>query len=174
MTNLLVPADAEPYPLYRMRHLLWTLLSLWVGGCAPRTQYYFRPPRVAAGQSGGSRWVRINQEPSQDPASDLARRARATQVPGLDGKIQVLYSKLPVYLLSARLAGVEGIVEVAFVVNENGVVSEAAVTRSAHEWLDDECLKCIKKWRFAPMTSGGRPTKVRLIQRFPFVLRLAR
>ncbi|MDA3953178.1 MAG: energy transducer TonB [Bacteroidales bacterium] len=64
--------------------------------------------------------------------------------------------------LSAIESGVTGTVIAAFVIDENGKVSNAKITRSVHPIIDEAVLKVIKnspEWE--PGIQEGRPVRVR-------------
>lgn len=62
----------------------------------------------------------------------------------------------------AKKAGIEGTVFVQFVVDENGMVQDAQVTRGVHRLLDEAALKAIQSIRFTPGKQRGRPVKVQM------------
>jgi periplasmic protein TonB len=68
-----------------------------------------------------------------------------------------IYTVPPQYPDAARKAGAQGTVWVMIHVLEDGSVGEATVTRSI-PLLDEAAVKAVKQWRFAPPTSGGKPT----------------
>jgi TonB family protein len=67
----------------------------------------------------------------------------------------------PQYPSEAKLAGVEGVVIVEIVVDQNGAVSDAKVVRSI-PLLDDEALRAVRNWHFAPAIVNGQPAPVRM------------
>jgi TonB family protein len=65
------------------------------------------------------------------------------------------------YPNDAKVAGVQGVVLVEIVVNESGSVADAKVVRSI-PLLDDEALRAVRTWRFAPTVVNGQPVPVRM------------
>lgn len=66
------------------------------------------------------------------------------------------------YPAFAKRAGIQGTVFVQFVVDEEGRVMRAHVTRSVHPLLDEAALKAIRSVRFKPGRQRGRPVKVQM------------
>ena len=53
---------------------------------------------------------------------------------------------------------IEGTVEIRFVIDEKGRVTEPTVVKSI-PGLDKAALDCVKKWKFTPARKQGRPVK---------------
>lgn len=70
----------------------------------------------------------------------------------------------------ARELGVQGTVEVIFVVSHSGTVTAIDVVRSPHPSLTAEVKKAIAGWRFKPARNKGVPVNVRLRQVLDFRL----
>ena len=69
-------------------------------------------------------------------------------------------------------AGISGKVYIEFAVDKDGSVQEASVKRGVSAGLDKEALRAVKampKW--TPGKMGGRPVKVRFVQRVEFKLK---
>ena len=62
---------------------------------------------------------------------------------------------------AARAAGVIGRVWVVALVDVDGRVLEAAVTRGIPA-LDAAALECVRRWRFEPRTFQGAPCRYRV------------
>lgn len=62
---------------------------------------------------------------------------------------------------AARLLGVEGVVRLEIVVDATGAVSDARVLRSV-PLLDEEAIRAVKQWRFAPTVVDGQAVPVRM------------
>ena len=74
------------------------------------------------------------------------------------------------YPAAARRMGVEGLVEVAFVVDEVGRPSSVELVRSASPPLDSAVLDAVRHWRFEPARKHGVPVKMRHSYRQQFVM----
>lgn len=90
--------------------------------------------------------------------------------PVLIGGLQGLHEKIR-YPDYARRAGIEGRVFVQFVVNEEGDVTDAEVTRSPHRLLSEEALRVIRDAKFEPGRQRGRNVRVRMSLPITFSLR---
>ena len=67
------------------------------------------------------------------------------------------YTTPPLYSDEARRRGVEGIVTLAFHVDEAGAVSAARVLRGLGSGLDQNALVALRQWRFRPGRRQGVP-----------------
>lgn len=107
------------------------------------------------------------EEEEEDPEPEIF--VVVEQMPELIGGREGLYSKLR-YPETARRAGVEGNVDIVFVVDEEGNVQDARVVRG-HPALDEEALRVIRQAKFTPGMQRGKPVKVHMNQRIVFRLR---
>ncbi len=71
----------------------------------------------------------------------------------------------PRYLLQARLSGE---VEVSFVVNVEGRVTEVVTDSSTHPAFEDSALRAVKAWRFSPAVQNGIPISTHCVQSLVF------
>jgi TonB family protein len=75
------------------------------------------------------------------------------------------------YPLQARQAGVEGRVDVEFVVDKDGSISAATAITGIAEACDEEAVRVVKSApRFKPATQNGKPVRVRMV--IPVVFKL--
>jgi TonB family protein len=100
-----------------------------------------------------------------------SERIGAIHLNGTDKPLRILHSAFPVYPISARKSGIEGVVEIEMTINENGIIENARVLKSPDALLSDVCLAAVSQWRFQPVTRNGEPVAVKVIQWFPFKLR---
>jgi protein TonB len=79
----------------------------------------------------------------------------------------------PHYPQAAKDAKIQGSVTVSAVVLEDGSVGEVTVTRSLDTkyGLDEEAVKCARKWLFKPGTKDGKPVAVLVEIEIAFELR---
>ncbi len=68
-----------------------------------------------------------------------------------------IHQVAPVYPDELRCQGVEGEVELQFVVNEKGIVQYAEVVKPLHPYLDYAAVQALKQWRFEPPLRKGKP-----------------
>lgn len=66
----------------------------------------------------------------------------------------------PVYTEMARRAGVEGVVIVESVIDEEGNVTNTRILRGLPMGLNEAALEALETWKFKPATLEGRPVKV--------------
>lgn len=112
------------------------------------------------------------RRPTEPFRTDLPRPAQRAQE-GLTGP-QPIKTVTPKYTDAARKARIEGMVEIEAVILADGTVGETRVIKSidALLGLDDEAVKAVKAWRFAPATRFGQPlaSVVVLVMRFDLFL----
>ena len=79
----------------------------------------------------------------------------------------------PRYPRGAMDAGIQGTVLVEAVVGADGKVGDVQVTRSLDTvyGLDDEAVRCVKRWLFRPGTQEGKPVPVQVEIELTFTLR---
>lgn len=76
------------------------------------------------------------------------------------------------YPLEARQAGVEGRVDVQFVVDKDGSISEVEAIRGIGAGCDEEAVRVVKSLPpFKPATQNGRPVRVRMVVPVVFQLK---
>ena len=70
----------------------------------------------------------------------------------------------PLYPYSAKARGIEGRVELLFVVQPDGSVSDVQIKSSFPRGIFDEAaMNAVKKWRFKPGTRSGKPVATRAL-----------
>jgi TonB family protein len=92
---------------------------------------------------------------------------------------KVIHSETPAYPAEARRLGMEGVSEVSFVIDPEGIPrnvrtahsiadSVVASQRDAAVEMDRSAVACVKKFRFKPATLDGKPvaTQVNVKMRF--------
>jgi len=83
--------------------------------------------------------------------------------------VPVFSSPVP-YPDRARELGVEGVLEVVFVVDVDGKVSSLEIVRSPHASITAAAKKTIAQWRFKPARNKSVPVRVRIRQVVEFKL----
>jgi TonB family protein len=94
-------------------------------------------------------------------SEEVARASAATEA--TEGGIipPLLVSRVaPKYTKAAQRAELQGTVVLYAVVEADGSVSTARVTRSLDPGLDQEAIKAVKQWKYQPGTKDGRPVRV--------------
>ena len=87
----------------------------------------------------------------------------------VDDPPRVLVKLPPFYPLGARARGIEGIVELVFIVDVDGSVRNVQVVSSyPGEIFVESAVNAVKRWKFEPGKKDGQPvvTRVRLPVRF--------
>lgn len=69
-----------------------------------------------------------------------------------------LSGSMPVYPAEARLQGIEGVVMLEFLVDEQGRVIGAEAVGESHPLLAEAAQQAVANWHFAPATVDGHPT----------------
>jgi periplasmic protein TonB len=69
----------------------------------------------------------------------------------------------PVYTDEALARKVQGAVTLEAVVDRTGVATDIRVVRSLDRGLDDEAVRALRQWRFAPGTLTGSPVDVLVV-----------
>jgi TonB family protein len=110
----------------------------------------------------------IRQSHTERQAVALLKEG-ATSVPGKPS-LQLLGGRFPGYPEDVLADGIEGIVDLAFTVDEAGRVKDLEVISSPDPRLSAECLGIMGRWRFRPPMKDGAPVSVKARQRFPFRL----
>jgi protein TonB len=68
----------------------------------------------------------------------------------------------PVYPSELKRQGISGVVAVAIVIDETGVVNSATVAKSSQSDFEAPALAAVKKWKFKPAQKDGVPVKMRV------------
>jgi TonB family protein len=74
---------------------------------------------------------------------------------GVTTNPELLEGSIPVYPEEAREAGIEGIVIVEALIDEQGNVFAADIISSPDERLNKATLEAVAKWKFSPATEDG-------------------
>ena len=80
-------------------------------------------------------------------------------------------SERPRYTSRALELGAQGTVWIACVVRHDGKLTDLRVVRSVMPELDAEALKAVRRWRFEPGTSAGKPVDVQVTIEMSFTLK---
>jgi TonB family protein len=73
---------------------------------------------------------------------------------------QLIHRVEPEYTETARRDGLEGTVVLYTVVETDGMIRQARVTRSLRADLDQKAMEAVKQWQFRPGTKEGKPVRV--------------
>ena len=78
----------------------------------------------------------------------------------LDMPLSVLVKIPPIFPISAKVRGIEGWVQIKFLVFEDGTVHDVQVKKSEPPGIfDSNVIKAVSRWKFKPGTVSGSPVK---------------
>jgi TonB family protein len=100
------------------------------------------------------REIRVRRASSRDVAPSVAE-----------------YTTPPLYSDEARRAGIEGVLVAQALVDSDGLVHAARVTRGLGFGLDQNALVALRQWRFRPGSRGGVPAPMEIEIDIGFTLR---
>jgi TonB family protein len=99
------------------------------------------------------------------PDAEHVNRVAAVSEPVLLHEVQ------PDYPEELREQGVQGTVTVRYTVDENGRVTDVSVSHSSgSDALDDAAVRAIRRFRYRPAQSSGKPRAFQMTKRFVFRL----
>lgn len=103
-------------------------------------------------------------------AGGVPRLDGPIDVSNLDGGPRIRTQVAPIYPADARRLGIDGTVNVAFVVDETGRVVSPQVINCTDPVFVDAALRAVAKWRFEPGRHLGRLVRFRMA--VPIVFRI--
>lgn len=101
-------------------------------------------------------------------AGDLAIQTALCPPERLDRLPERMDAPAPHYATTAAKEGVGGRVQVHFYIDERGEVRFACAEPVGHPYLMEQAVLAVRRWKFAPPTSRGRPVMVAAVQEFNF------
>ena len=102
--------------------------------------------------------------PDEEPKEEEEEILEQVQfMPKMKGGVKALYNDIT-YPDVAKRIGIEGIVEVQFIVNEKGEVEDPVIIRGIGAGCDEEVLEAIKLQSYTPGIQNGTLVKVRMKQ----------
>lgn len=127
---------------------------------APVAERQSTPPPAAASTT---------QDPAEKPWSPAGvfRMDQGVTAP------EVIQEVKPLYTAAAMRARIQGLVEVAAVIESDGTIGEVRVVRSLDKefGLDEQAVGAIKQWEFKPGTKDGIAVPVLVKIELTFTLR---
>ena len=91
------------------------------------------------------------------------------KMPEIKGGLKTLQKKIR-YPLQAKSLGVQGVVYVQFIVNEEGKVEKPIIIKKLGAGCDEEAIRVLKKLKFTPGYDKGKAVKVRFTLPVRFML----
>lgn len=98
-------------------------------------------------------------------------REEAFEVADLEKRPEPISQVAPAYPAELRRAKIEGVVTLAFLLDETGRVADPRVENSTRPEFEQPALEAIRKWRFRPGMKDGQA--VRTYVRIPIRFRVA-
>jgi protein TonB len=86
-----------------------------------------------------------------------------------DGLVPLVRTEVP-YPLIAQDRGIEGTVDIQFVVDKSGGIEDVWIAHSSHKFFSDAVMKNVRKWRFKAPIIDGKAARVKANQHFEFKL----
>ncbi|MFZ5493724.1 MAG: energy transducer TonB [Verrucomicrobiota bacterium] len=99
---------------------------------------------------------------------DMAVTSHLCPASRLDRLPQRVAGEQPRYAEAADKDGVRGRVQVHFYIDENGEVRFVSAVPAGHPYLLEQAVQAVRRWKFEPPTSRGRPVLVAAVQEFSF------
>ncbi|MBN1403158.1 MAG: energy transducer TonB [Opitutales bacterium] len=104
--------------------------------------------------------------PSFDVGEDLENMI--FELKDLDERPRPTVQTKPQYPLDLRQAGINGKVEVEFLVDPRGNVRNVKIISSTNPGFDESVLRAVRTWRFEPGKKNGKKVTVRVRVPIPF------
>ena len=139
-----------------------------------QTAQQLQPLQVALsmniGEVGGDFSLDLFIEPDiTESASQTSVEEMIFEVSQVDQPPEPLLTVPPIYPINASMAGIEGKVELEFLVQTDGTVSDITIKNASPPGVFEKAaVRALKQWRFKPGTKNGQPviTRVYLPLRF--------
>jgi TonB family protein len=103
-------------------------------------------------------------------APDITGDIRIFELSDLDSRPRRLSGNPPEYPLQLRIDGVEGVVRLLIMIDENGNVTIMEVVEASHPGFVQPARQAVTTWRFEPPTVGGERVRAKYVQPIPFRL----
>jgi TonB family protein len=109
---------------------------------------------------GGFLWAQDSPPPHD--SQPLKVCSRKNPPPCADKPPVPTYTPDPGYSKEAERAKIQGTVILEAVVDTNGAAHDISVARPLGYGLEEEAIKALKKWKFKPAESLGKPVPVQI------------
>ncbi|KAA3613873.1 MAG: TonB family protein [Calditrichaeota bacterium] len=138
----------------------------------PKINLAKRKPTLKSGYAGSNQDQFSAVTKAKSGSIQINRKKSGVTITGPLGSRQILKRNMPDFPEWAKQKGVGATIALQFTVMENGAVKENIIvfrTSGSREW--DEIVKAaLKKWRFAPLQTGGRRQDQTGVITFQFVV----
>lgn len=148
----------------------------------------FVPPMAAESFSPDIQQTDFKQQAQHVPKPDFNTDASQINIPtnvnvGIGQKVQEIFTMdqlderptprfqpLADYPYEAKKEGLEGFVDLEFIIKANGKVENIKVTKSSDHRFEDSAIKCVERWTFRAGRKSGVAVPVRAAIRIPYTL----
>jgi len=120
----------------------------------PETVVVQAKPAAAVPAAAGSQTsleAATVQEPMAMPPSTVNTVAASMPVPARKSELTAIRTPDPVFPSDALNRGLSGAVEIEFIVQSSGDVSDVRVVNSSQRAFDRHVIMAVKRWKFAPL-----------------------
>ncbi|HTZ22228.1 MAG TPA: energy transducer TonB, partial [Opitutaceae bacterium] len=100
--------------------------------------------------------------PGNGDESGIGQGRRVTTWKELDQPPRTKTQASPIYPAKEKFEGVNGSVEVEFIVDETGAVVNPRIISSTHRAFEEPTLRAVEQWRFVPGRSHGKVVSFRM------------
>jgi len=138
----------------------------------PRLPQPIKPPPAAI-ETQASQVVATNPPPTakSPPPQAPTEQPEATRPPDYEEIAEAILGQNKRYPREAVLGGIEGEVELSYIVNNQGTVLGYSIVKSSNQQvLDDEVIRLIRSVRFPPFPAGDRDLRKTLDVTIEFTL----
>jgi len=143
--------DGKPVPVLITLELTFTLRDKPATPLIP-----IRPPAAGGG---------VTPNAQKTAAGPVYKPGEGVQAPVVVREVK------PQYTARANDAKIQGVVELACVVETDGSVGDVTVTKPLDEDLDQEAVTAARQWRFEPGKKDGKAVRVQITLEMTFTVR---
>jgi len=97
-------------------------------------------------------------------------QAATTEGTAFDVRPTPVKTPPPEYPTVLKRDGISGLVALKVEIDENGAVTNCAVSKSSNSGFDEAAVKAVKMWKFTPAKKDGAPVKVSLVIPIKFAI----
>ena len=125
------------------------------------------PPDAASPYGEGDRWLlasaRAYMFQGGDVFDDMSEHGQPLRIGSGGGEVTKpvpIMTPPPAYTEAARKVGIEGVVILEAVIDQEGLVTASHVLKTLPFGLEANAREAVERWRFRPATLHGRPVEV--------------
>lgn len=125
------------------------------------------PPDPESPYGAGDRWLLASARAyifqGGDVFDDMSEHGQPLRIGSGGGEVTKpvpISTPPPAYTEAARRVGIEGVVIIEAVVDQEGLVTASHVLKTLPFGLEANAREAVERWRFRPATLHGRPVEV--------------